>query len=147
MSAYGLYMPWYTVEGALVLTGGALFYDVGVDTRTAHIYGYSILTGLGTGMYLQASFSVAQASVALDMVATASEFITCAQVVGTTIALAIANSVFPNESQKSIIHLLPRISIQEVETMVSGTSTLVSSLPVAEKVKIESAVVDAMGET
>ncbi|KAJ5519995.1 MFS drug efflux transporter [Penicillium fimorum] len=140
MSAYGLYMPWYTI-------GGAIFYTVGVDTSAAHIYGYSILTGLGTGMYLQASFSVSQASVALDMVASASGFITRALVVGTTIALAIANSAFSNESQKSIIHLLPNISIQEVEAVISGTSTLVSSLPAAEKVKVESAIVDAMGET
>ncbi|CAG8895818.1 unnamed protein product [Penicillium egyptiacum] len=147
MSAYGLYMPWYTIGGALVLTGGGLFYTVGVDTSAGHIYGYSALTGLGTGMYLQASFSVAQASVAFDMVASASAFITCAQVVGTTIALAIANSVFLNESQKSIIHLLPNVSIQEVEAVISGTSTLVSSLPAAEKVKVESAIVDAMGET
>lgn len=66
---------------------------------------------------------------------------------GTTIALAIANSVFLNESQKSIIHFLPNISIQEVEAVISGTSTLVSSLPAAEKVKVESAIVDAMGET
>lgn len=78
MSAYGLYMPWYTIGGALVLTGGALFYTVGVDTSAAHIYGYSILTGLGAGMYLQASFSVAQASAALDMMTSASGFITCA---------------------------------------------------------------------
>ncbi|KAF7529092.1 hypothetical protein PCG10_008863 [Penicillium crustosum] len=124
-------MPWYTIGGALVLTGGALFYTFGVDTSAVHIYGYSILTGLGTGMYLQASFSVTQACVALDMVASALGFITCAQVVGTTIALAIANSVFLNKSQKSIIHLLPNISIQEFE----------------EKVKVESAIVDAMGVT
>ena len=64
------------------------------------------------------------------MVASALGFITCAQVVGTTIALAIANSVL-NKSQKSIIHLLPNISIQEFE----------------EKVKVESAIVDAMGVT
>ncbi|KAJ5794562.1 MFS drug efflux transporter [Penicillium paradoxum] len=147
MSAYGLYMPWYTFGGALVLAGGALFYTVGADTSAAHIYGYSILTGLGTGMYLQASFSVAQASVALDMVASASGFITCAQVVGTTIALAIANSVFLNESQQSIIHLLPNISLQEVEAVISGTSPLVSSLPATEKAKVQSAIVDAMGET
>lgn len=147
MSAYGLYMPWYTIGGALVLTGGTLFYTVGVDTSAAYIYGYSILTGLGTGMYLHASFSVAQASVALDMVASASGFITCAQVVGTTITLAIANSVFLTESQKSIIHLLLNISIQEVEAVISGTPTLVTSLPAAEKVKVESAIVDAMGET
>lgn len=71
-------------------------------------------------------------------------FITCAQVVGTTISLAIANSMFLNESQKS---LLPDVSIQEVEAIFSGTSTLISSLPAAEKVKAESAIVDAMGST
>ncbi|KAJ5710453.1 MFS drug efflux transporter [Penicillium malachiteum] len=147
MSAYGLYMPWYTIGGALVLTGGALFYTVGVETSAAHIYGYSVIAGLGTGMYLQASFSVAQASVALEMVASASGFITCAQVVGTTIALAIANSVFLNESEKSIIHLLPEISIQEVESMIAGTSTLMSSLSSAEKVKVESAIANSTGDT
>jgi hypothetical protein len=31
--------------------------------------------------------------------------------------------------------------------VISGTSTLVSSLPAAEKVKVESAIVGAMGET
>lgn len=65
MSAFGLYMPWYVVGGALVLVGGALFYTVGVDTSAAHIYGYSVITGLGTGMYLQASFSVAQACLSI----------------------------------------------------------------------------------
>ncbi|KAJ5510947.1 MFS drug efflux transporter [Penicillium expansum] len=52
--------------------------------------------------------------------------------------------MFLNESQKS---LLPNVSIQEVEAIFSGTSTLISSLPAAEKVKAESAIVDAMGST
>lgn len=147
MSAYGLYMPWYTIGGALVLTGGALFYTVGVDTKRCPYLRIQHPYRPCTGMYLQALFSVAQASAPLDMMASASGFITCAQVVGTTIALAIANSVFLNESQNSIIHFLPNISIQEVEAVISGTSTLVSSLLAAEKVKVESAIVDAMGET
>ncbi|KAL3489174.1 major facilitator superfamily domain-containing protein [Aspergillus germanicus] len=64
MSAFGYYMPWYTVGGALVLIGGALFYST-VDTTAsvASIYGYSAITGLSGGMYLQTGFSIAQASV------------------------------------------------------------------------------------
>ncbi|KAJ6091540.1 MFS drug efflux transporter [Penicillium canescens] len=150
------FVPVYFVPLFFQFTRGDGALDAGVRLLTFIIPcivmicvngGVIVLTGLGTGMYLQASFSVAQASVALDMVASASGFITCAQVVGTTIALAIANSVFLNESQNSIIHLLPNISIQEVEAVISGTSTLVSSLPAVEKVKVESAIVGAMGET
>ncbi|EED15781.1 MFS drug efflux transporter, putative [Talaromyces stipitatus ATCC 10500] len=147
MSAFGLYMPWYTIGGALVLIGGALLYTVNVDTNVAHIYGYSIITGLGTGMYLQASFSVAQASVEPLQVASASSFITCAQVVGTTIALAIANSVFLNKAQENIIHVLPDISLQEVQSVISGTSSLVSSLPGDKQTAVESGIVSAMGHT
>jgi hypothetical protein len=81
--AFGYYMPWYTVGGALVLFGGALFYST-VDTTTpdAKIYGYSAITGLGGGIYLQTGFSIAQASVERTRVADAWSFITCSQVVG-----------------------------------------------------------------
>ncbi|EED12676.1 efflux pump antibiotic resistance protein, putative [Talaromyces stipitatus ATCC 10500] len=147
MSAFGLYMPWYTIGGALMLIGGAFLYTVNVDTNVAHIYGYSIITGLGTGMYLQASFSVAQASVKPQQFASASSFITCAQVVGTTIALAIANSVFLNKAQENIIHILPNISLQEVLSVISGTSSLVSSLPADKQTALESGIVSAMGHT
>lgn len=37
---------------------------VGVSTSVGAIYGYEVLIGLGTGVYTQASFAVAQAVVA-----------------------------------------------------------------------------------
>jgi hypothetical protein len=98
LSTYGYYMPWYTLGGILCLTGGALMYTVDTETSVARVYGYSIIIGFGDGLFAQASFSVAQAIVDPQLIASAVGFITCAQVSGVTIALAIANSVFFNKS-------------------------------------------------
>jgi hypothetical protein len=72
-------MPWYTVGGLLIVTGGALMYTVDQNTSTARVYGYSVLIGFGDGLFAQASFSVAQAIVDPDLIASAVGFITCAQ--------------------------------------------------------------------
>ena len=39
LSAYGYYMPWYSLGGILVITGGALMYAIDVDTSVARVYG------------------------------------------------------------------------------------------------------------
>ncbi|KFZ18706.1 hypothetical protein V501_01063 [Pseudogymnoascus sp. VKM F-4519 (FW-2642)] len=40
LSLYGYYMPWYTLGGILVVTGGALMYTIDVDTSASCVYGY-----------------------------------------------------------------------------------------------------------
>jgi pheromone shutdown protein TraB len=62
-SKIGIYMPWYTFGGVLVIIGSALVYTIGVGTSVAKIYGYSVIIGAGTGSYYQLSFSVTQAKV------------------------------------------------------------------------------------
>lgn len=52
-----------------------------------------------------------------------------------------------NEAQNSISHLLPQISTQEVEAVISGTSNVVSTLSTEEQFEVQSAIVDAMSET
>ncbi|KAH8674491.1 major facilitator superfamily domain-containing protein [Tricladium varicosporioides] len=148
LSSYGLYMPWYTAGGIFVLIGGALMYTVDIDTTTAKIYGYSIIIGFGDGLFAQASFSVAQAIVSIDMVASAVGFITCAQVSGVTIALAIANSVFLNESQKEISKLLPDVPAEEISAAIAGAgSQFVASLSDTMKRSVLEAIVNAMSKT
>jgi hypothetical protein len=65
LSAYGYYMPWYTLGGLLCLTGGALMYTADTETSVAKVYSYSIIIGFGDGLFAQASFSVTQAIVDL----------------------------------------------------------------------------------
>lgn len=84
-------------------------YTINIDTSVSRIYGYSIIVRFGTGLFAQASFSVAQATVEPEFIALAVGFITCAQVSGVTIALAIANCVFLNKSQAAISAILPDV--------------------------------------
>ena len=123
LSAYGYYMPWYTLGGVFVLTGGALMYIVNDMTSVAHIYGSTILIGFGVGLFSQASFSVAQAIVGPEMVSSAVGFITCAQASGLTIALAIANSIFLNKSQSSIQVILPNIPVEQIQQAIAGAGS------------------------
>ncbi|KAL4971008.1 major facilitator superfamily domain-containing protein [Aspergillus stella-maris] len=147
MSKFGFYMPWYAFGGALVLIGGALFYTVDIDTSVARIYGYSILTGLGSGVYLQAAFSIAQASNPRERIADAPSFITCSQVVGSTIALAIANSVFLNKAQREVSRILPEISLRQVQTVISGTGDILARLSDSTRREVEVGIVESMGDT
>lgn len=148
LSAYGVYMPWYLCGSIFVLIGGALMYTVDEHTSVAKIYGYTIMTGFGAGLFLQASFSVAQASVPVDMIASAVGFITCAQVMGTTIALALANSLFLNKSQTLISNILPGRSLEEIQGAITGsTSAFETSLSAAQKAQVLTAIVTSMSKT
>jgi MFS family permease len=148
LSAYGYYMPWYTVGGILTVIGGALMYTVDTDSSISRVYGYSVIIGLGTGMFAQASFSVAQAVVEPHMIPMAVGFITCAQVSGVTIALAIANSVFLNKSQTGIEKILPGVPVAEIQAAIAGAgSQFVDSLSESVKLEVLKAIVSAMSKT
>jgi MFS family permease len=148
LSAFGYYMPWYLVGGILTVIGGALMYTVDTTSTTSRVYGYSVIIGLGVGMFAQASFSVAQAIVEPERIAQAVGFITCAQVSGVTIALAIANSVFLNKSQKGIQAILPDVPLKEIQSAIAGAgSSFVNGLSDTVKQEVLVAIVSAMSKT
>ena len=123
MSKYGYYMPWYLAGGCLALIGSALMYTVNVDTSNSKIYGYTVLLGLGAGMYAQAGFAIAQVKVEPHMVPLAIGFISLAQIGGATIALAIANSVFLNQATNGILAIIPDEPRSVVQNAVSGAGS------------------------
>jgi hypothetical protein len=148
LSKYGLYMPWYTAGGIFVLIGGALMYTIDTTTSVARVYGYSILVGFGDGLFAQASFSVAQAINDPSMAASAIGFITCAQVTGVTIALAIANSIFLNGSQEKIAAILPDAPRAQIENAIAGSgSAFLRTLPAELQRRVLEAVVSSQSET
>ncbi|CZT07193.1 related to major facilitator (MFS1) transporter [Rhynchosporium agropyri] len=148
LSIYGYYMPWYTLGGIFVVIGGALMYTVDTKTATAAVYGYNILMGFGNGLYAQASFSVAQAIVEPELISSAVGFITCAQITGVTIALAIANSIFLNGSQEKISALLPMVPLKEIQAAIAGSgSEFVAKLSPELQKDVLHAIVDSMSKT
>ena len=147
LSAYGLYMPWYLVGGVLVVAGGAAMYTVDDTTSAGNIYGYSILIGAGAGMYIQTSFSVAQAKTEPRLIPLAIGFITCGQIAGATIALSIANAVFLNEATRRISDILPGTTRSVIQATISGAGrSFLRELPADTESRVISAIVESLSQ-
>lgn len=148
MARLGHYMPWFLVGGLFTVAGAALMYTVGQDTSESQVYGYTVLLGAGVGMFLQASFPVTQAVVATENIAPAIGFITLAQFVGITLALAIANAILLNSSQQKIQQILPKVPASEIKLAILGAhSDLVQNLSLDLKTQVLDAIVDAIAKT
>lgn len=114
------YMPWFLVGGLLIIVSNAMFYHITLTINTGFIYGAAALGGLGTGLFVNAPFAIAQWLVPPQEIALAVGFITCAQVAGVTISLAIANAVFLNLAQNSIRKILPGVAKGDVQAAITG---------------------------
>ena len=123
MSKKPYYMPWYVFAGAFSLIGSALLYIVDENTSTAKIYGYSILLGVGSGSFIQLSFTVIQSKVEKHEIPVGIGFLTFAQLSGPAVALCIANAVFLNEATNGISALDPSLSTQAIQSVLSGASS------------------------
>ncbi|KAL8638513.1 MAG: hypothetical protein Q9228_004336 [Teloschistes exilis] len=145
MSITGYYFPWYVVGGVFNLIGAALMYTVNNGSSTARVYGYSILIAIGSGAFVQASFSVAQAKVKPEVIPLAIGFITAGQIGGVTISLAIASSVFLNKSTDGIQAILPDVPKEQVQALISGAgSAVLNGLDGATREHVLEAIVNAL---
>lgn len=114
------YMPWFFVGGLLIIVSNVMLYHISLTINAGFIYGATAVGGLGTGLFVNAPFTIAQWLVSPQEIALAVGFITCAQVAGVTIALAIANAVFLNLAQTSIQKILPGVAKGEVQAAITG---------------------------
>ncbi|KAF9870609.1 hypothetical protein CkaCkLH20_11915 [Colletotrichum karsti] len=148
MAKFGYYMPWYLLGGLLCVAGGALMYTVDQYTSAGHIYAYTVLIGIGVGMWIQAAFSVAQAKVDTGNVPAAIGFITLAQFLGNTMALAIANSIFLNLAESRVQELLPELSPKQIEAAISGVAVnFMKGLNQKVRAQVLETIVTSMGTT
>jgi len=148
LSKYGLYMPWYLGGGVLFIIGSALMFTVDLGSSAAMVYGYTIIIGLGVGSFCQTSFAVAQGSVQAADIPSAVGFITCGQITGITISIAIANSVFLNEAERGIAALLPSVPQDQIQAAIAGVgSQLVQTLPQEVRALVLHAIVTAISKT
>ena len=123
MSKASYYMPWYVFSGIFCLVGSTLMYTVDETTSNAKIYGYNIILGIGTGAFLQLSFTVAQSKVEKHILPIAIGFLTFAQLIGPAVALCITNAVFINEATSGILGLDSNLSVQVVQSATARASS------------------------
>lgn len=145
MGKTGYYMPWYLAGGMLIIVGGTLLRTVDLDTSSGRIYGYSIVTATGTGMFSQASFPVAQGKVNRSRIPSAVAFIGLAQITGITLALTISNSIFINQSTSKISTILPNVPVVTVQQAISGAGgSLFQTLSADNKIKVLKAIMTSI---
>lgn len=148
MAQFGYYMPWYLAGSALALAGSALLYTIDAETSDARIYGYSVLTAFGVGMFSQAGFAIAQVKAAPEQLAQAVAFMGIGQVGGITLALTMANSIFLNESTSRVVKVLPGMSRGAVKEAVSGFGAgFFESLTSDQRRRVLVAIIESIDKT
>ena len=147
MGATGWYYPWFFGGGVFTVIGSALLFTVTEASSAARVYGYTVILGVGGGAFVQAAFSVAQAKVGAVKIPEAIGFITLGQLLGATISLAIANSVFLNEAAKRIATIVPTAPPGQIQEAISGAgSTFIQNLDAQTRAAVLHAIVSSMSK-
>ena len=145
MGRLGYYMPWFLVGGVLMLVSNVMLYTITLDTNAGFVFGAEVLGGIGTGLFVNAPFSVSQWLVSPKEIPSAVGFIMCARVGGIALALAMANSIFLNLAENSISHILPMATKAEVQSAISGVgSSLLDDLDAKTRQEILNAIINAL---
>ncbi|CAJ2501646.1 Uu.00g044990.m01.CDS01 [Anthostomella pinea] len=98
MSMFGYHQYWIVGGSVMVLVSGVYFTHLTVDSSDAIIWGLQAVLGAGTGAFSQAGFAIAQAMVEPSEIQNAISFMLVAQLVGTSLGLAISGAIFQNLS-------------------------------------------------
>lgn len=99
-------------------------------------------------MFIQASFSVAQARVPASRASDAAPFIALAQNLGIVLALAISGAVFQNQALDELQKLLPQMSRNQLRGAITGSnSSIFKQISAANRERALRAVVGAMSRT
>ena len=142
------YLPWFLVGGTLIIISNAMLFNISLTTHTAYIYAALALGGFGTGLFVNAPYTIAQWLVPSEEIALAVGFITCAQVAGVTISLAIGNAVFLNVAENSISALLPGVPRSDVQAAITGSGgKFLATLSQETQLRILEAIVGALRKT
>lgn len=145
MSYFGYYTPWFVFGATFTLIGSALLHTIDTDTSNARVYAYSALAGLGSGAYIQATFSVAQMKAPKEQAKYVMGFLTNAQLAGPAFALSIANAAFLNEATASLQKILPAASKGQIQLVMAGAAgDYVNSLSAGTKLMVTGAIVKAL---
>ena len=139
------YMPWFLVGGLLIIVSNAMLYHITLAVSTGYIYGALVVGGIGTGLFVYAPFAVAQWLVPPEEIPLAVGFISCAQVAGVTISLAVANAVFLNLAENSITRIVEGVPRSDVQAAISGIrGSFLKTLQPAMQAKVLEAIVHAI---
>lgn len=128
MPRTGYHFLWYLVSGLLLTAGGAAMYVLRYDSPAAHVYGTSVLLGLGLTVS-QAGYDVAcRTAIAIgkeDKMPEVLQFINISQGQSQLLGLAIASSIFQSVAFEGMKAVLSGTGFSEtqIQGAIAGTQS------------------------
>jgi MFS family permease len=110
----GYYASYYVASGALLVVGGALMAQITTSTHDSAILGYEALLGVGVGLVLTNSFSIANASLRdpHDKLASAALY-SMVVMAGIAVALPLAGCIYQNVGFRDLQEILRPLGFSE----------------------------------
>ena len=105
----GYYWPFLVVAPIFLAVGSGLLYSLNTNTNEAHIIGYQILAGIGTGMGMQNSLLAIQVEFKDEtkLIGQATSMASFGQFLGGTMGLGIAEPVFASMLSRYLAQYAP----------------------------------------
>ena len=122
LSKSGYYAPFFIIGSGLGVISSAFLFRTTADTTDAMIYLLTALMGLGSGIYAQVGYSIAQFKVPKEQVGQAIAFLSTGQLFGAVFTLTICGTVMLNTAISGLTTLLPDVSLDVIESMIAGTA-------------------------
>ncbi|TNY23706.1 major facilitator superfamily domain-containing protein [Rhodotorula diobovata] len=129
ISKIGYYWPFLLFGPVFSCIGSGLLYTVDENTPSANLIGYQILLGVGVGCVLQNTLIAVQADCKDETeVPQRTAIVTFGQLVGGTVGIAIASSIFGTRLGSSLREFAPEAPFDLVRNSVEAIPTLPAEL-------------------
>lgn len=125
VSATGRYWYFLVFAPSLICVGGGLLYTINEHSSFARLAGYQIILGLGIGCVLQNTIISVQADCEDEkQIPPKTAIVTFGQLIGATIGIAIASSIFGNRLASALHEFAPTAPFDLVRNSVESIKTL-----------------------
>ncbi|KAL8794639.1 MAG: hypothetical protein Q9195_002835 [Heterodermia aff. obscurata] len=126
MGRTGYHMVWYLASGIFLTCGGTAMYTVRAETSAAHMYGYTVILGIGMAT-AQAGYAVAPVLVKRDRLPEAIQFLNISQGQSQLIGLAIGSAIFQSRTYSGLKRVLAGsdYSDSEIQAAIAGAKSTV----------------------
>ncbi|KAI5476421.1 MFS transporter, partial [Pseudohyphozyma bogoriensis] len=125
VSATGRYWHFLVCGPFLICIGAGLLYTITEFDSSAKLTGFQIIIGAGLGTVMQNTIIAVQADLEDEKdVPQATALVTFTQLVGGTIGLSIASTIFSNKLHSALLEYAPNAPIEIVRNSVDAVKTL-----------------------
>ncbi|KAJ6522399.1 major facilitator superfamily domain-containing protein [Mycena capillaripes] len=113
VSRFGYYYPFLVAAPFFLAVGSGMLYSIGLNTPKAHLIGFQILAGIGTGLGMQNAIIAMQVEFEDEpkLLAQAQSVASFSQFLGGMMGLSIAEPVFASELIKFLARYAPNAPV------------------------------------